>query len=627
MVIDPSPASLVRFDFCLSPDPDEQSTASYYFDLRIVDEMDSRHNIAVGGLAWDRTSNCTKGQATRKTKTRYYLRVHGDAHDEGTETFALRVRVNQPNTDNVSSNGAITKWTITNDGPIPAAWLARFGRTVAQQALDGIAGRLAAPRTPGTQGTIAGRALNFGAPDRVEHENPFGGEEPGSPDWPGRAFGFDTDSARVGPGGMMTGASSGGPPAPALTLRDVLRGSSFTATGQPDATGGSVALWGRAAQATFDGREGATSLDGEVTTGLLGVDYARDRWLVGVSLLQSTGTGGYANIGARSQPCPADGSLSAEKRTDPCKGMVETTLTAAVPYASLQASEQLRLWGAAGYGRGTVRVETGMGETLRTDVDWSMATLGLRGTVLAPTPEGNGPALAVTSDALWAGTDSEKTRGMESSDSDVTRLRLGLEGSWQMALDELGQLKPTLAVGARHDGGDAETGFGVELGGGLAWAVPTVGLALNVEGRTLLTHREEDFQDQGVAASFTFDPDPATPLGPSLTLRQDWGGQATGGLDALFAPDPLAQRQGTAAATSRWATEAAWGFPVFDGSFTGSPHVGLGLATGIRDYRLGWRLVPATPASALSVGLQATRQERDAARPEHTVGLEITTRW
>ena len=624
VVIDPSPASPVHFDFCL--DPNKPSTASYYFDLRIVDEMDSRHNIAVGGLAWDRKSNCTKGHVTRNTKTRYYLRVHGDSHDEGTETFGIRVRVNEPNTDNVSSNGAVTKWTITNDGPIPAAWLARFGRTVAQQALDGIAGRLAAPRTPGTQGTIAGRALNLGARDRVGHENPFGGEEPGSPDWPGRAFGFDGDSARVGPGGMTTGASGGGPPAPALTLRDVLRGSSFTATGQPDATGGSVALWGRAAQATFDGREGATSLDGEVTTGLLGVDYARDRWLVGVSLLQSTGTGDYANIGARPQPCPADGNLSAERQTGPCKGMVETTLTAAVPYASLQASEQLSLWGAAGYGRGTVRLETGMGETLRTDVDWSMATLGLRGTVLAPTPEGNGPALAVTSDALWAGTDSEKTRGLESSDSDVTRLRLGLEGSWQMALDDLGQLKPTLAVGARHDGGDAETGFGVELGGGLAWAVPTVGLALNVEGRTLLTHREDDFQDQGVAASFTFDPDPTTPLGPSLTLRQDWGGQATGGLDALFAPNPLAQRQGTTA-TRRWGTEAAWGFPVFDGAFTGSPHVGLGLATGMRDYRLGWRLVPATPASALSVGLQATRRERDAGRPEHTVGLEITTRW
>ncbi len=624
VVIDPGPVSLVHFDFCLSRD--KPSTASYYFDLRMVDEMDSLHNAAVGGLAWDRTSKCTRGHATGKTKTRYYLRVHGDSHDEGTETFAIKVRVNEPNPDNVSSDGAVTKWTITNDGPIPAAWLARFGRTVAQQALDGIAGRLATPRTPGTQGTIAGRALNLSARDRVRHENPFGGEEPGSPDWPGRTSGFDADSARIGPGGMTTGASGGGRPASALTLRDVLRGSSFTATGQPDATGGSVALWGRAAQATFDGREGATSLDGEVTTGLLGVDYARDRWLIGVSLLQSTGTGGYANIGARSQPCPADGNLSAERRTDPCKGMVETTLTAAVPYVSLQASEQLSLWGAAGYGRGTVRLETGMGETLRTDVDWSMATLGLRGTVLAPTPGDNGPALAVTSDALWAGTDSEKTRGMESSDSDVTRLRLGLEGSWQMALDDLGQLKPTLAVGARHDGGDAETGFGVELGGGVAWAVPTVGLALNVEGRTLLTHREDDFQDQGVAASFTFDPDPATPLGPSLTLRQDWGGQATGGLDALFAPNPLAQRQGTTA-TRRWGTEAAWGFPVFDGAFTGSPHVGLGLATGTRDYRLGWRLVPATPASALSVGLQATRRERDAARPEHTVGLEITTRW
>ena len=31
---------------------------------------------------------------------------------------------------------------------IPKAWLARFGRTVAEQALDGIAGRMAPPRAP-----------------------------------------------------------------------------------------------------------------------------------------------------------------------------------------------------------------------------------------------------------------------------------------------------------------------------------------------------------------------------------------------------------------------------------------------------------------------------------------------
>ena len=287
---------------------------------------------------------------------------------------------------------------------------------------------------------------------------------------------------------------------------------------------------------------------------MLGTDYAQDRWLLGVTLLQSLGTGGYddrdATPAATCANLPA--ALTAVLPAELCNGAVregagsvESTLTAAVPYAAFQASERLKLWGAAGYGAGEVTLAPETGGTLKTDIAWTMAELGLRGTVLAPPPAGTGPTLAVTSDALWAQTTSEQVRnGLAASNSAVTRLRLGMEGQWAVVLETLGQLTPTLAVGARHDGGDAETGFGVELGGGLAWHAPRVGLALNLEGRTLLTHRDEAFKDQGVAAAFTFDPDPTTPRGPSLTVRQDWGGQATGGVDALFAVDPLTQRPG-----------------------------------------------------------------------------------
>ena len=74
--------------------------------------------------------------------------------------------------------------------------------------------------------------------------------------------------------------------------------------------------------------------------------------------------------------------------------------------------------------------------------------------------------------------------------------------------------------------------------------------------------------------------------------------------------------------------EAAYGVPAFGGRFTGSPHVGLGLATGTRNYSVGWRLTPeAASAPELSFGLKAVRRESDAAAPEHTVGVEATMRW
>ena len=56
--------------------------------------------------------------------------------------------------------------------------------------------------------------------------------------------------------------------------------------------------------------------------------------------------------------------------------------------------------------------------------------------------------------------------------------------------------------------------------------------------------------------------------------------------------------------------------------------MGLGLATGARDYSIGWRLAPeAANAPGLSFGLKATRRESNAGAPEHTVGFEITARW
>ncbi len=571
-----------------------------------------------------------------KTEKTVWVYIYNDSHDEDPETFEVVLS----DADGATIGDGVAVGTIVNDDPMPAAWLARFGRTVAEQALDGIAGRMAAPRTAGMQGTIAGQALSF---EPAANDNASG-----APGGTGAlaladvARSFDNRPDRFGNGGFgnapgsLSGAGGAGfgngAQSRTMTARDVLLGSSFSLTGATDGSGGSMAFWGRAAQGSFDGREGTFSLDGTVTTGMLGADYARGKWLVGLALAQSTGEGDYRDTDAGgSNGCP-DG-LDAQTRVlcagavRAGDGSVEASLTAAIPYAALQASERLKLWGAAGYGTGEVTLKTAMGGSYKSDTTWSMAAAGLRGDLLEAPEEGSGPALAVTSDALWTRTSSEKTRDLAASDSDATRLRLGLEGSYRFATEGGGHVTPRLEVGARHDGGDAETGFGVEIGGGIAWVDPGLGLSLDVSGRTLITHGNDDLKDRGYAASLAFDPDPATRRGPSLSLRQEFGGQANGGLDALFAPNPLEDRTGSEA-SSRWAMEAAYGFPAFGGRWTGSPHAGLGLATGARDYSLGWRLTPeAANAPDLSFGLRATRRESDTAQAEHTVGVEITARW
>ena len=575
------------------------------------------------------------------TVAHVWVVIVDDSHDENDETFEVVLS----DARGATIADPVAVGTITNDDPMPAAWLARFGRTVAEQALDGIAGRLAAPRTPGMAGTLAGLTLGA-APGAWSEAGPGPDLAPGDGTGVAGPGSFDRPPGRPGAGGFGHDAGGFGhgfdetePQSQTLTMRDALLGSRFTLTGPEDGSGGSLAFWGRAAHGSFDGREGTFSLDGEATTALLGADYARDRWLVGLALAQSEGEGDYRDTRTASRPdtqtCPGDAQDAlcggAVREGD---GTVEASLTAALPYASLEASERLKLWGALGYGEGEVTLATALGGRYRADTTWRMAAAGLRGDLLEAPAEGSGPALALTSDALWARTASEKTLDLAASASDVTRLRLGLEGSWRMALDggDAGaapgaSLVPKLEVGARHDGGDAETGFGIELGGGIAWVHPALGLSLDVSGRTLIAHEDGDLEDRGFAAALGFDPRPETERGPSFRLRQDFGGQAQGGLDALFAPATLDERSGSEA-TSRWTAEAAWGLPAFGGRYTGSPHAGLGLATGARDYTLGWRWTPhGASAPGLSFGLKATRRESDGAAPEHALGFEASARW
>ena len=612
---------------------------------------------ATSGMDYDAVSNfdiIIAAGDTSNTGT-FDLTLINDAVQEKDETIEI-----------TGSSGAlnITKAmiTITNSDPMPAAWLGRFGRTVAEQALDGIAGRIAASRSAGVQGSIAGHALNFDSPysgsealprldpragaggtgvessttndtttlNNLVNNNVLERSELTLTSGDGGTDAFDTDG--------QTSRSY------TLTAREMLLGSSFTATGEKDVSGGSLASWGRTAQSSFDGREGTLSLDGEATTTMLGVDYARDHWLVGMALMQSNGKGGYQDseteLRASSPACSTtengteQGTCNGAVRDG--EGEVEATLTAVTPYAAIQTSENLKLWGTLGHGTGEVTLTPEVGDPLKADISWTMAAVGLRSDIIVPRKNStelgplsdSGLALALTADALWARTSSDRTQDMVASDSDVTRLRLGLQGSYQITLKQGGSVTPRLEVGVRQDGGSAETGLGIELVGGLSWLDPTLGLSIDLSGRTLIVHSSDDLKNQSFAVAFAWDPDPATQRGPSLKFSQQWGTIALGGLDTPFGPDSI-EDLGDSENTARWQADAAWGFPIFGGSFTGSPHVGVGLASDTRDYSLGWRLTPAANANApdLSFAVKATRQESDTAPPEHSIGFVLIFRW
>ena len=625
-----------------------------------------------------------------------WIPTFDDAHDEGDETFTVILYY----PENATIDDGEGTGTIENSDPLPDAWLARFGRAAAEQALDGITARIDAVRGParetGFRGMLAGRpigpelsrnAAGCAAPDEPSPGQAAAetgvapgvgatGAKPASSaadasadaDAPGVPCGtggiaplpwpsaFDSGASRRWPGsgtgggigaglgyaspeGGGMGLGHGGSPtrrgASDLALQRLLTGSSFAYTRRADAQDGVLGFWGRGSHSTFNGAEASLRLGGNLTTGMLGTDYARGNWLLGMAITQTIGDGGYSS--------PDSGS-----------GDVRSTLTAAVPYAAWKPSERWDLWGAAGYGSGRMTLShaspvRGFGasaafvpgafgrspfgtasrsvssdERLHADMGWSMAALGLSRSL--GTNADAGPELSLKSDALWSRTTSGETRGMMAGAADVTRLRLGLAGRWMLKFGTAG-MTPELEVGVRHDGGDAETGFGVEVGGGIGWLHPASGLSVDLEGRTLLAHEAANRRDFGFSASLSFDPSPESRGGPVFRVRQDMGGQATGGLDALFSTNPLAERMGQEA-MSRWTAEAAWGFPAFRDRFVSAPTLGYGLSPMGRDYSLGWQLQPfETTDRELSFKVKFTRREISLAPPAHGIGAELRMRW
>ena len=65
----------------------------------------------------------------------------------------------------------------------------------------------------------------------------------------------------------------------------------------------------------------------------------------------------------------------------------------------------------------------------------------------------------------------------------------------------------------RHDGGDAETGFGLDLGAGLRLSDPTRGLEVEIRGRGLLFHESEGFRERGFSGALSWRQKPSSERG------------------------------------------------------------------------------------------------------------------
>ena len=86
-------------------------------------------------------------------------------------------------------------------------------------------------------------------------------------------------------------------------------------------------------------------------------------------------------------------------------------------------------------------------------------------------------------------------------------------------------MRPKVEGGVRYDGGDAETGRGFEVGGGLDWARGS--LTLQLSGRMLVAHADESYEEWGYSGSLVYEPG-ADGLGLRMRVGSSAGSAASG---------------------------------------------------------------------------------------------------
>ena len=541
---------------------------------------------ARAGADYEAVSGALRFEAGETAKT-VPVAVLNDALDEGSETLTLALSAPFGAT---LADGEATG-TIVNTGPMPQAWLARFGRTVALQAVEAIGERLGGANDAAGAHVVAG-GVELGGSGTLAGMLP-GEEAEGPLGLPGLK-----EPARDDEGYGMSG-------------RALLLGSSFRLGAGGEDGAPAWTAWGRFATGGFEGADDGLALSGDVTTGFLGADLARERWLAGVAVGLSEGEGAFD-----------DGAGGG--------GTVESSLTSVFPYARLGLGEGVDLWGLAGAGSGDLRLAVGE-EVTETGLYMHMGALGLRA-VLVPGEKAGDAGLALASDALWVRTESDAARSstggnLAAASGEASRLRLGLEGSRAFGAGPGATLTPTLELGLRLDGGDAETGMGVEAGFGLAYADPARGLTVEGRVRGLLAHADSAYEEWGASGSVRLDPG-VSGRGLSLTLAPVWGA-AAGGVERLWAPSPATGLAPGDAFESDAGLEAELGYglrpPAGPGVLT--PYAGYSMAGdgAVRTWRIGTRWI-AEPAFALDLEASHGRTHGDP-DPTTAATLRASLRW
>ena len=193
-----------------------------------------------------------------------------------------------------------------------------------------------------------------------------------------------------------------------------------------------------------------------------------------------------------------------------------------------------------------------------------------------------------------------------------------------MPLAAGGLLTPTLEAGLRYDGGDAETGSGLEIASGLGYSVGR--LTAQIKARMLAAHEDAGYKEWGFSSSVHYQPG-ADGRGLKLRLGSAWG-VTQSGVQSMWTRDAA---QGfssghSMAAGRRYETE--FGYGIIARQYRESlwtPFLTLQSTQGGEDLtRLGLRLVSGL---RLEATLEIERRRDTNGIHQHAIGLQGRYSW
>ena len=293
-----------------------------------------------------------------------------------------------------------------------------------------------------------------------------------------------------------------------LTADRLFTGTSFNmplnAMGTGDAQ---FAVWGAGDLQSFEGEPDDGMYDGSSSSGYIGVDARGDGWLAGVSVSRSGAEADYDFDGTARVTGVRGG------------GTLETSVTAFHPYARMEVGADSEVWVIGGFGGGEADLSrTHVSGSQSSDLSMAMAVGGLR---RALAMEFGGADLSLRGDAGFLSLETDSgAMAVDGLSASVSRLRLGLEAAWEGE-----SATPFVEVSGRFDGGDGQTGGGLELAGGLRILNAESGFGLEAKGRILAMHTGDGYSESGIGVTASFEPG-AAGRGITFRLSPRWGGSA-----------------------------------------------------------------------------------------------------